>query len=92
MNRARKLQERRYKDCSFRTNSQIPSSKVDEFCMLGTAEKELMKNAFQGMELSGRGYHRILKVARTIADLDNADNIKTAHLCEALSYRSVEVR
>lgn len=92
VNRARKLQERRYKDCSFRTNSQIPSSKVDEFCMLGTAEKELMKNAFQGMELSGRGYHRILKVARTIADLDNADNIKTAHLCEALSYRSVEVR
>ena len=90
--RARRLQEERYKDCNFRTNSQIPSSKVDEFCTLGSGEKELMMKAFQGMELSGRGYHRVLKVARTIADLDGADSIKETHLCEALSYRSVEVR
>ena len=52
----------------------------------------MMMNAFQGMELSGRGYHRILKVARTIADLDESVMIQEKHLCEALSYRGVETR
>ena len=48
--------------------------------------------AFRGMELSGRGYHRVLKVARTIADMQESDRILESHLCEALGYRSVDVR
>ena len=89
---ARRIQEKRYQDQNFHTNALIPSSKMEEFCPLGSKEKELMLNAFQGMELSGRGYHRILKVARTIADLDEAAAIQEKHLCEALSYRSMEMR
>lgn len=90
--KARKFQEERYKNECFKTNAMLPSSKIEEYCILGTHEKELMMHAFQGMELSGRGYHRILKVARTIADMDEADVIREKHLCEALGYRSVEVR
>ena len=90
--RARKIQEERYRKEGFKTNAMLPSSKIEEYCTLGTHEKELMMHAFQGMELSGRGYHRILKVARTIADMDEADEIGENHLCEALGYRSVEVR
>jgi len=89
---ARKIQEERYRKQRFHTNALIPSSKIEEFCQLGKNEKELMAKAFQGMELSGRGYHRILKVARTIADLDEAEMIQEKHLCEALSYRAVETR
>lgn len=90
--RARKIQEERYRKEGFKTNAMLPSSKIEEYCTLGTHEKELMMHAFQDMELSGRGYHRILKVARTIADMDEADEIGENHLCEALGYRSVEVR
>lgn len=90
--KARKIQEERYKEQGFHTNSALPSSQIEEYCKLGTSEKELMMNAFRGMELSGRGYHRVLKVARTIADLEGSVMIQEKHLCEALSYRSVEVR
>ena len=89
---ARNIQAERYANESFKTNALIPSSRIECYCPLGAYEKELMINAFQGMELSGRGYHRILKVARTIADMDGADSIRESHLCEALSYRSLEVR
>lgn len=90
--RARNIQAERYKNQNFYTNSSIPSSMMEQFCALGEQEKELMINAFRGMELSGRGYHRVLKVARTIADLEGSLMIREKHLCEALSYRSVEVR
>lgn len=90
--KARNIQAERYvKEC-FKTNALIPSSKMECYCPLGSYEKDLMINAFQGMELSGRAYHRILKVARTIADMDEADSICDTHLCEALSYRNIEVR
>jgi len=90
--KARSIQEKRYKDQNFKTNALIPSSKIEEYCSLGTYERELMMKAVQGMELSGRGYHKILKVARTIADMEESEKILEKHLCEALSYRSVEVR
>lgn len=90
--KARKIQEERYKNLRFHTNSAIPSSMIDLYCPIAGKEKELMMQAFCGMELSGRGYHRILKVARTIADLEGVNNIQEKHLCEALSYRSVELR
>lgn len=90
--KARKIQEERYRKASYKSNALIPASKIDTVCILGKYEKELMMNAVQGMELSGRGYHKILKVARTIADLDESEEIRDKHLCEALSYRNVEVR
>lgn len=89
---ARRVQAERYKGEPFKTNSLIPSAKIETYCPLGNYEKKIMMHAFQGMELSGRGYHRILKVARTIADMEGVDRIREVHLCEALSYRSVNVR
>ena len=65
---------------------------IERYCPLGKHEKEIMMQAFRGMELSGRGYHRVLKVARTIADMQESDRILESHLCEALGYRSVDVR
>lgn len=92
VSKARRIQEERYNDQSFNTNALIPSSKIEEYCPLGVYEKDIMMNALQKMELSGRGYHKILRVARTIADMDESGQITEKHLCEALSYRSVGVR
>lgn len=90
--KARDIQKERYLHENFNTNALIPASKIGTYCSLGKSEQAIMMHAFQGMELSGRGYHRILKVARTIADIDGADQIQDTHLCEALSYRSIDVR
>ena len=92
VNKARQIQRDRYKNETFFTNSMIPSAKMDQYCSLGEKERELMMNAFYDMELSGRGYHRVLKVARTIADLEASSDITQKHICEALSYRSIEMR
>ena len=69
-------------------NAQIPSAYLSEDCALDEACDRLMQNAFERLHLSARSYDRILRVARTIADLDGADRIATAHLAEAIQYRS----
>jgi magnesium chelatase family protein len=89
--RARQIQEERFKDSKFKTNSCMNSVQTEEICRLGEKELALMKEVFVKYELSGRGYHRILRVARTIADLAGAEDIGTEHLAEAVSYRGVEV-
>ena len=65
---------------------------IDEFCALGKKEKLLMEIAYTKLKLSARTYHRVLKVARTIADLDGSDVIKEIHISEALAYRLTERR
>ena len=62
-------------------------AEVREFCVLDEASKQLMKSAMRQMSLSARAFHRVLKLARTIADLAGADKIETAHLAEAIQYR-----
>ena len=61
-----------------------------EFCKLGEAESELLRGAFNRLSLSARAYNRILKVARTIADLAGSSNIEIPHLAEAIQYRSLD--
>ncbi|MBQ0040574.1 MAG: YifB family Mg chelatase-like AAA ATPase [Clostridiales bacterium] len=68
-------------------NGDMTDADLDEFCKLGKAEKVLMKNAYNSLGLSPRSYKKILKVARTIADMDESREIKEEHLAEALSYR-----
>ncbi len=85
---ARKIQLERYKDIDINFNAQLSARQISEFCVLEDEERILMERAFQKYLLSARGYHRILKVARTIADLDGSEKIGCRHLQEALCYRS----
>lgn len=82
----------RYKEENFTHNSQIPSSKIKEYCKLGEKEEKYMENVFKKEQLTGRTFHKILRVARTIADLDFCENIQLKHLQEAVCYRNVTER
>lgn len=68
-------------------NALIPNYALDELCQLDAASKDLMKQAMTSLQLSPRSYHRIIRVARTIADLDNSETISADHIREALQYR-----
>lgn len=84
---ANKIQKERYAGRKYSFNSELDEQGVYEFCTLEKEEKELMEQIFYKMNLSARGYHRMLKVARTIADLDGEEKIGRQHLKEAAIYR-----
>lgn len=88
--RARVIQRERYKEIGIYFNSQLNSSQVKKYCLLGKKEQEMMEQIFKKYKLSTRAYQKILKVARTIADLEGEEQIKTIHLSEAFFYRSVD--
>jgi len=83
----RNRQLQRLAKLGIRTNSEMETKHIRKFCEIGDAEKELLRKAIQQMQLSPRGYHRLLKVARTIADLADSKNITTRHIAEAIQYR-----
>jgi magnesium chelatase family protein len=84
------IQCERYKEEPFFHNSQIPASKLKEYCYLGEKEHRYMENIYEKMALTGRTYHKILRVARTIADMEQVKDIQLKHLNEAICYRSIE--
>jgi len=84
---ARVVQAKRFEKLSFITNSEMSSQVVKEFCQLDTASEQIMKSAVEQMHLSARAYFRILKLARTIADLASVNDIQAQHVAEALQYR-----
>ena len=84
------IQEERYRGLEFSCNGEIPPERIQDFCVLDSAGEEIMRQAYKVYQLSARGYHRILKTARTIADLADSKEIKTEHLCEAISLRSLD--
>ncbi len=90
VNAARKIQLERYKNHHIYSNSQLDAGLLQEFCKLGDAENKILKAAFDNLGLSARAHSRILKVARTIADLENSENITKLHLAEAIQYRSLD--
>ena len=85
--RAREIQEKRFAGTELKFNSEMSPKDIKEFCKLGPREESYLEDAFCRMELSARAYHKILRVARTIADIDGSESIQQIHLCEALSYR-----
>ena len=89
--RARQCQTTRFADTGIRFNSDMKAADVERHCRLGGKEKRFMEKMFTSMQLSARGYHRIIKVARTIADLEDSVQIREEHLAEAICYRQMEV-
>ncbi len=87
--KARKIQLERYKDDGILTNSELTPKLVKKYCKIDKDGENLFKTAIVKYQLSGRRYDRVLKLARTIADLDTSENIKLQHLMQALQYRVV---
>ena len=87
--KARKIQLERYKDDGILTNSELTPKLVKKYCKIDKDGENLFKTAIVKYQLSGRRYDRVLKLARTIADLDGSENIKLQHLMQALQYRVV---
>ena len=89
--RARKIQEQRYKDNeAIHCNAQISGKLLKKYCQVSETGLSLLKNAMEKLGLSARAYDRILKVARTIADLEASEKIETQHLAEAIQMRSLD--
>jgi len=85
---ARQKQRQRLQNTNLQSNSEMRAQEIKEFCKLNNESVDLMRQAVNQMHLSARSYHRLLKIARTIADLANSVDIQTIHLAEALQYRA----
>lgn len=90
VNFARKIQQNRYKQDKIYSNSQLTPKLIEKYCALDLESQKLLETAFKKLDLSARAYSRILKVARTIADLENKENIELSHIAEAIQYRSLD--
>ena len=90
VNKARKIQLNRYKNLNIYSNSELTPKLIEEFCKLKENSKEILRKSFEKLHLSARAYSRILKVARTIADLDGFKEIQSIHIMEAIQYRSLD--
>lgn len=90
VNEARKIQQERYLEYGIFSNSELTPKLIEKYCKLDAKCKKLLQNAFEKLGLSARAHARILKVARTIADLDKKENIEVTHLAEAIGYRSLD--
>lgn len=87
---ARKIQSERFKATKIHSNSMMSNKQIERYCAVGSESMTLLRKAIENMGLSARAYHRILKLSRTIADLENSPNIETDHIFEAIQYRVFE--
>lgn len=92
VNKARAIQQKRYKKESIYSNSQLTPRLIEKYCKLDKEGRKLLELAFNKLGLSARAYGRILKVARTIADLENEENILPSYVAEAIQYRNLDKR
>lgn len=90
VNMAREIGRERYKKYGIYSNAELTPALTEKYCKLGKEEKEILGNAFEKLGFSARAYGRILKVARTIADLDQKENIEIKHIAEAIKYRDLD--
>ena len=88
--RAREIQQRRFKDVGIFSNAMMNSRMLREFCPLEPSVRMLLERAMERLNLSARAYDRIIKVARTIADLEGSEQISTSHISEAINYRTLD--
>ena len=90
VNSARKIQLNRYKDFNIYSNSELTPKLISKYCKLNPQCKKILESAFEKLGLSARAYSKILKVARTIADLEGSSCIEITHITEAIQYRSLD--
>lgn len=90
VNRAREIQYHRYKEDNIFSNSELESRSIKKYCRLTPEAESIFKKAFNKYKFSARSYDKILKVARTIADLDEKDIISEIHILEAIRYRTLD--
>ena len=90
VDKARKIQSERYKGTSTSCNANINADQFEKVCIIDDEAEQMLKSAFESMGMTARAYDRVLKVARTIADLDNSKIIKSDHILEAVQYRSLD--
>lgn len=90
INRVRAIQAERFKDDGIRINAEMEANHLEKYCTLDQAGERLLQKAFDKLNLSARGTTRILKVARTIADIDGSQNIESKHIAEAIQYRGLD--
>ena len=90
VNKSRKIQQERFKDENFFSNGHMQTKHIKKYCGIGDEAKNLLQLAMSELGMSARAYHRILKVARTIADLAESPNIETEHISEAIQYRALD--
>lgn len=90
VNKARKIQYLRYKKEKIYSNAELTPKMIEKYCIIDQEAKNILEKAFNKLGLSARAYSRILKVARTIADLDESNNIQKQHILEAIQYRNLD--
>ena len=90
VNAARELQKVRYASAGIYSNAQMNNAQIKEFCRIDDESAALIKTSFEKFRMSARAYNRILKVARTIADLEACEKISSAHVAEAIQYRTLD--
>lgn len=90
INKARSIQQKRFEGTNVSCNAKMTPRMTKEFCILSDDANELLKASFEKLGLSARAYDKILRIARTIADLDGAEDIEISHIAEALQYRSLD--
>ncbi len=87
---ARDIQLKRFKNSKVYSNAKMSVPQTKEYCRLDKSSDEILRMAFEKLKLSARAHDRILRVARTIADLEGEENILPQHIAEAISYRSLD--
>ena len=90
VNKARKIQQERYKEYGIYSNSELTPKLINKYCKIDNKTSKILEDAFNKLGFSARAYNRILKVARTIADLDEKENIELQHVAEAIQYRNLD--
>lgn len=90
VDRARQIQNERFKDSGVNCNANMTTAMLKQYCRLDDATNEYLKNTFENLGMSGRAYDRLLKLSRTIADLDGSENIERKHIAEAVRLRSLD--